>query len=227
VATLGERERALAALSGRLLHAHEEERRRIALDLHDDPLARVTLLARELEAIPDSPQAQRSRQAAQEANIALRAICMDLRPSVLDDLGLPAGLEWLANDVRARSDLVASVAIEAADGGCFGRLDGDLETALYRVAQEALNNCLKHAAASEVTVRLWTDRRRVRLLVADDGRGCGTLPDHGGPPPSLGLLGMRERLRPWDGVVTMERGEPRGAVVSAEVSLGQDDEATS
>jgi signal transduction histidine kinase len=223
VAALGERERALAALSGRLLHAHEEERRRVALDLHDDPLARLTLLARELEAIPELPQTRRCRQAAQEANIALRAICMDLRPSVLDDLGLPAGLEWLANDVRARSDLVASVVIQAADGACFGRLDGDLETALYRLAQEALNNCLKHAVANEVEVRLWTDRRRVRLRVADDGRGFRA-PHSQGPQPGLGLLGMRERLRPWGGAVTMERGQPRGTVVSAEVLLGEDDD---
>lgn len=219
VAALGERERALAALSGQLLHAHEEERRRIALDLHDDPLARLTLLTRELETSSEHPQLQRCRQAAQEATIALRAICVDLRPSVLDDLGLAAGLESLVNDVRVRSDLVASVAIEAADGGCLGRLNGDLETALYRVAQEALNNCLKHAVANEVTVRLWTDRSRVRLLVVDDGQGYGTLPGQGGSRPSLGLFGMRERLRPWGGAVTMECGEPRGAVVCAEVSL--------
>lgn len=127
------------------------------------------------------------------------------------------------NDVRVRSDLVSSAVIQAADGGCFGCLDGDLETALYRVAQEALNNCLKHAQATEVTVTLRRDDCNIRLQVADDGHGCGPRPGQGGARLSLGLFGMRERLRPWGGGVTMERRMPCGTVVSAEVVLRADD----
>lgn len=226
MATLDERQRALTALSRQLSRAQEEERRRIALDVHDDPLARLTLLVRELAALPGQARSRRCQQAAQDASDALRAICQDLHPSVLTDLGLGAGLESLVNEVRVRSDLTASVAVGAADGACFGRLDGELELALYRVAQEALNNCVKHAEANAVTVWLWTDRRRVRLNVADDGIGYEWPPACPDRLTSIGLFGMRERLRPWGGVVGVGRGTPGGTVVSAEVVLGGDDART-
>ena len=211
VAALNEREQALAALSGQLLNAHEEERKRISLDIHDDPLARVVLLIRDLDELADQPRAEHCRRAAEEIDEALRAICNDLRPPELDDMGLPAGLESLVGEVRVRrSDLRAVLEVETADGRCFGRLDRGLETALYRAAQEALNNCLKHAQASEVRVTLRREGARIRLQVADDGRGCNPPERKEGGLKGLGLLGMRERLRPWAGVVDVEPNRPHG-----------------
>lgn len=222
VAALHEREQALAALSGQLLGAQEEERKRVALDIHDDPLARVTLLIRDLDEMVAQPRAERCRRAAEGIDEALRAICDDLHPPELDDVGLPAGLEGLASGVRVRSDLRAVLEVETTDGRYFGRLDRGLETALYRAAQEALNNCLKHARASEVTVTLRRDGGRIRLRVADNGRGCDPPARTQGAQKGLGLLGMRERLRPWAAVLDVEPNRPHGTIVSVEVALGDD-----
>ena len=98
VAELAERERTLVALSAQLLRAHEEERRRIALEIHDDPLQRITLLTRLLERADGGAILLAARPALDEIGGALRAICIGLRPPVLDDLGLVAGLVWLAED---------------------------------------------------------------------------------------------------------------------------------
>lgn len=219
VATLGDREHALAALSTRLLQVQEEERQSLALDLHDDPLQRAVLLARKLNDTPKySPE--HLVEAAEEIVISLRAICTGLRPPVLDDLGLVAGLDRLLHDIQARSDLCTALITEPADNRSFQRLDARLETALYRVAQEALNNCLKHAQATHVTVTLSQGPDWVRLQVADNGLGLNGTGSPNGGSLHLGILGMQERLRPWRGCLTMKRGSSGGTVVSAEVPLG-------
>jgi signal transduction histidine kinase len=218
VAVLGERERALAALSAELMGAQEEERRRIALDLHDEPLQRTILLAREIGEATASPHAHHWRAALDEIIVSLRAVCAGLRPPALDDFGLEAGLEYLLNDIRARSDLTAQLAVQNGDMGSFGRLPQGVESALYRVAQEALNNCLKHAQAGQVSVVLGRDQHSVRLCVADDGRGPGGVID-GTRTLQLGILGMRERLRPWGGTVTVSAGAVAGTVVSVQIPL--------
>jgi two-component system NarL family sensor kinase len=96
VEALADRERSLATLDDRLLSVQEEERRRLALDLHDDPLQRAIQLSRELGAWVDCPQAERWQEIVEDIIASLRAICDGLHPPVLDDFGLPAGLEWLA-----------------------------------------------------------------------------------------------------------------------------------
>ncbi len=220
VAALGERERELAALSGRLLRAQEEERRRIALDLHDDPLQRAVLLARDLGDGPEHPVTAHDRRVLEDIIGSLRAVCAGLRPPVLDDLGLVAGLEWLVDDVRARADFAVDLLVEPGAGAAAPRLEPALETALYRVAQEALNNCLKHARATRVLVALHRDAGRVILRVADDGAGCCPADaPAGGRAPHLGILGMRERLRPWGGIVAVDGGPGGGTVVTATVAL--------
>lgn len=222
VAALGERERELGALSGKLMRVQEEERRRLALDLHDEPLQRAALLAREMGGMADCPDTRRWHEAVEEIATSLRAISAGVRPLALDDLGLVAGLEQLVGESRARSDLEIHLAVEAPDGDAFGRLGPDLETALYRVAQEALNNCLKHAEATLVAVELRRDERSVWLRVTDNGRGSGSPSGprraHGGEA-RLGILGMRERLRPWGGIVTVRTRAGEGTVVSAQAPL--------
>ena len=216
VAALGARERELAALSGRLLTAQEEERRRIALDLHDDPLQRTVLLARDLGAAP-----ARDRRALEDIIGSLRALGAGLRPPILDDLGLVAGLEWLVEDVRARADFAVALTAEWPAEPRGGRLDPALETALYRVAQEALNNCLKHAGATWVALLLRREGARIVLRVADDGQGPpGRGACRGQRPFGLGLVGMRERLRPWGGGVAVSARPGGGTVVEATVPVG-------
>jgi len=220
VAMLGAREGELAALSAELIRVQEDERRRLALDLHDDPLQRATLLARELGDRDDIPAAGRWRESVDEIAIALRSICMGLRPPFLDDFGLAGGLEWLVHDVSARSHLAVRLSIPAESGRRFGRLPSELETALFRVAQEALANCQKHARASQVTVVLEREARVVRLLISDDGRGP-TDPEGREDCPSLGIIGMRERLRSLGGAVTVQGRPEGGTIVTAEVDLGR------
>src|SRR5262249_38741676 len=151
-----ERERDLAALATRLTGTQEEERRRLALELHDEPLQRAILLYRGISAAAEHPQSQRWLADVEEIVTSLRATCNGLRPRVLADFGLVAGLEWLVNDARARSEVEIDLTTAIADAASpDGRLPADLELALYRVAQEALNNCLKHADARRVSLTLW------------------------------------------------------------------------
>ncbi|MBM2811633.1 MAG: Histidine kinase protein, partial [Chloroflexi bacterium] len=223
VAALAEREQALGALSARLMEVQEEERRRLSLDLHDDPLQRAILLARETGESATSSEARRWHRAADDIIVSLRAICTGLRPPELDDLGLVASLESLVDEVVARSDLTVSFSVEPSDLESQERLERDLEVALYRVAQEALNNCLKHAGGTQVDVSLWRGDNGVVLRVVDDGKGMPGL-DGGSSAGSheslhLGFLGMRERLRPWEGVVTVESAADGGTVLTAAVPV--------
>ncbi len=219
VQLLAERERELAALGARLLRVQEEERRRLALDLHDDLLQRAILLTREVGEGVGCARTRRWHDALGEIVVALRTTCTDLRPLALDDLGLGAALEWLVGGLRVRSELAVDLTIATTDGTPFVRLPPDLETALYRVAQEALNNTLKHAGATHVGVTLWRDATQVRLSVADDGRGLMPIVAGGDPHLPLGLLGMRERLRPWRGSVNLDPGVAGGAIMTVLVPL--------
>jgi signal transduction histidine kinase len=220
--SLHQREAELRSLSSTVLRAHEDERRRIALDLHDDAIQRVVLLSREILDAGLEGQAKRWGSALDEIATSLRAVCSGLRPPTLEDFGLPAGLEWLANDLRARSSLAIQCAADCEDGSDFGRLSPELEVALFRVAQEAANNSLKHAMARTMVILLWRNATSVRLSVEDDGSGG---PDRSGNGSSgnLGLLGMRERLRPWGGRVSRVLKGPEGSALIAELEVPSDD----
>jgi signal transduction histidine kinase len=222
---LGERERELTALSRQLMRAQEEERARIAQELHDDPLQRAILLSRRLALAADSPEIRRWRTAVTEIGDGLQAICAGLRPRVLDDFGLVAGLEWLIESLQAQGDTVIQLAAETTDGTAFGRLASDLELALFRIAQESLNNCLKHADATRIIVILWREGPLIRLSVSDNGRGCGELQHHESARLRLGMVGMAERVRPWGGRVQMSPGSNGGTQVVAELTLGNETHA--
>jgi signal transduction histidine kinase len=216
---LEEQQRALEAANTRLVETQEEERRRLAQDLHDEPLQQAVLLERELAEAAAPAATQRWRAAASEIVTALRAICSGMRPLVLDDLGLQAGLESLVNDLRVHTDMEVEL-IVSADGPILQqRLEGNLELALYRVTQEALNNCRKHAAATHVTVSLWRDHCRLRLVISDNGCGFTTHTFQHAPTKTLGILGMRERLRPWGGKLRVESQPGGGTQVIAELEL--------
>ncbi len=220
VAVLEDREHALAALSTKLMQVQEEERRRLALDLHDDPLQRAILLARQLNEAPPGSYDQQLAGSVEEIIISLRAICTGLHPPALDDFGLVAGLDWLLHDVQARSDLTISLSTDISGHAPSHRLEPDLEIALYRVAQEALNNCLKHAGATQVSVTLCQEPTRIWLRVVDDGQGIDPDARQARESLHLGILGMRERLRPWGGSLSLEGNPSGGTVVSAEIPLG-------
>lgn len=198
--------------------AQEAERARIARDLHDDVAQRLVVLVRHLDALvgdaSDAPL-QAARTAASEALSEVRRSSRDLRPTVLDDLGLGPAIEWLADDLDARSDIDAAAVV----WGQARRLDPAVELALFRIAQEALRNVERHAEASTVRVELHVEEVQVRLEVRDDGRGfvvpedLGTLARSG----RLGTIGMRERAELVGGQLCVEAAVDEGTRVTAVV----------
>ncbi|MCB0072681.1 MAG: HAMP domain-containing protein, partial [Caldilineaceae bacterium] len=169
-----ENARELQQLSRRLLQAQEDERQRLARDLHDEAAQALTSLLvhlRLLERAHTPEEAQQRvlelRELTAQALDEVRRVALDLRPTILDDLGLGPALEWRVDEFNRTDGVRASVEINKLSQ----RLPRDTELALYRVGQEALNNVAKHAGARTVNVRLNHAGETVILEIADDG--CG------------------------------------------------------
>ncbi|GBD15974.1 Oxygen sensor histidine kinase NreB [bacterium HR26] len=210
----------LRELSLRVLTAQEEERRRIARELHDDTAQSLTAHLLRLKMLEDRGGVTDSQTLAElisqtAATLeSIRAIAHELRPPSLDDLGLPAALEGLAAQQRQRFGLPVTVTIR----GPRRRLDPDVELALYRIAQEALTNVAKHAQAGQAQLQLSFDNGQVTLEIRDDGRGfdVGQLPSrHGG----LGLFSMRERAQLVGAELTLASAPGAGTVVRVTAPL--------
>lgn len=205
--------------AARLLTAEEEERGRLARELHDDPLQQLAYLTRALEdlsqrASPSNHLADRlshGADVANEAAIALRKIIEGLRPPVLDDLGLVSALRQLTDKTRTRT--AATITLEIT--GSPVRLVRDLELATYRIAQEALNNVARHAYAERAAVRLAFSEHRVDLTVTDDGVGFRPGRGDAGPSGGLGLIGMQERVDMAKGTLEITALRPHGTAVHA------------
>ena len=223
---LAECERELHETVGRLLVAQEEERRHIAYDLHDGLAQVATGTYQHLQAFahhhrPPTPQGQaeldRVLELARRTVAEARRVVANLRPTELEDFGLAHALRLQVEELRAAG---WEVAYDEALG--LERLPLPIETALYRVAQEALTNLRKHAHTSRARVALESHRQTVRLEVQDWGRGFA--PDAARPPGGLGerigLLGMRERIASLGGRCTVESYLGVGTRVVAEVPVG-------
>ncbi len=180
--------------------AQEEERKRLARELHDDTIQTLVIAKGELDAlaaVESEPAAARARLKNVEATLAaaidnMRRFSRDLRPSLLDDLGLVHAVDWLVGDLGART----GINTQLHTSGEPRRLDQKDELTLFRIVQEALRNVERHAEASKVEVRIHFGED-VRATVADDGRGFDTskaLHDRHSST-GLGLLGMRERAK--------------------------------
>lgn len=200
------------ALYGRLLEAQEAERRRIAAMLHDE--LGQTLVALRLSLYTAAPQHGGLVEALRLADEAIgrsRDLSVELWPAVLDHLGLPAALRWLA-ERHENTGLTFEVIVEPV-----GRLPVRVEAAAFRVAQEALRNIVRHAEATEVTLCLTFEDGVVDLAIRDDGVGFDT--EHAWnrvfAGRSLGLLGMREHARLGGGWLEIGSAPGRGTVVRA------------
>ena len=205
----------LQDLSRQLLEAQEAERRRIAHELHDEAgqLLASVHLALEATIIGLPPQFREGfhqvRSHLDAIETQLRGLAHELRPTILDDLGLLPALQGLAQRVAARTGLCIrmDIAIE-------GRLAPAVETALYRIMQEGLTNIAKHAAATHVDLRLWRDDERVHGLLRDDGVGFAVehvlgQTGHRG----LGLLGIQERLEALGGTLQITSAPGQGTTL--------------
>lgn len=222
----GERDRAEAAeaelrrLSQRLVRAQEEERRLLSRELHDEVGQKLTALRLGIGGLerlapgagPEfGQQAAETKLLAEETLASVRDLALGLRPSMLDDLGLVPALRWQARDFSRRTGVPARVEAE----GDLEHLPEAVRTCAYRVAQEALTNCARHARARAVRVVVREGSGSLWLKVEDDGAGFDPSRRAGG----LGLLGIEERVRELGGVVTLASHPGRGTVLDVDLPL--------
>jgi signal transduction histidine kinase len=207
-----EREEKYRRLSGRLLTLQDEERRRLALDLHDSTGQYLAALTMNLDVVGRAAKAldARSRRALAESRSLADQCAREVRtfgyllhPPLLDEVGLLSAVRWYAEGFANRSGI--RVAMDLAE---IGRLPGPVETALFRVVQEAFTNVHRHASTTTASIRLTATADAVALDIHDEGRGLrdavahdsGTLPETLG----VGIQGMRERVRQLGGTFDVE-----------------------
>jgi signal transduction histidine kinase len=208
-----------------VIRAQEDERRRLARELHDDTAQALIALSRGLEALADSRSAKRSkgdearwvedlRELADRSLESVRRACRDLRPSVLDDLGLAAALDWLAQGTIQRG-LPCTLRIE----GSAIPVPGEAELVLFRIAQEALANAWRHAQASHAEVLLTYEPDRLRLRVQDNGCAFDPSQEHRLRGGGLGLLGIRERASLVGADLEIASAPGQGTAVEVRLAL--------
>jgi signal transduction histidine kinase len=209
----------LKELSARLVSAQEEERRAISRELHDEVGQSLSALLMEAgnaaaRVPPDSTEVRRhvdsiKRLAEASVNV-IRNMTLLLRPSMLDDFGLVPALEWQAREVSKRTGLRVHVAAEET----AGELPDEHKTCIYRIVQEALHNCARHAHARSVKVVVEQEPRKIVITVEDDGKGFDSNRVRG-----LGLVGMEERVNHLGGMFQVHSVPGYGTKVAVELPL--------
>jgi PAS domain S-box-containing protein len=208
---------------GQITMAQEEERKRVARELHDETIQSLVVLARQLDDIASSGKGlseykkvelEMLRERINSIMADVRRLSQDLRPPALDRLGLLPALEWLASDISKRS----GIDIEITTRGVNRRLSPEVELVLFRVAQEALRNTLRHSKANSAQVDVEFGEKLVRITVTDNGKGF-YLPETTGDfikRGRLGLTGMRERILLVGGSLKIDSRLDKGTVVTVE-----------
>jgi PAS domain S-box-containing protein len=219
-ADLRESRDSLRELSAALQSIREEEKTRIARELHDELGQMLTALKMEAATIASdlAPEqgdllrrAQGMKQLIDQTVASVRRISADMRPVMLDNLGLAPTLEWLTNDIASRAGLVIDLVMPEGDLGA----SGDAATAIFRIVQEALTNVVRHAQATTVTVEIARAGGDVRVRVSDDGRGMSDADQR--KARSFGLLGMRERAYVLGGGFNLRSERGKGTTVEATI----------
>lgn len=208
--------------------ARENEQKRIARELHDDLAQRLTALKMSVAVLdadlsaqaataPLTAQTHELRLQIDWMTAALRRIAADLRPPLLDDLGLAAALDWMAEDFTKRYGVRASVELQPAEP----ELSEFAATTLFRIVQEALTNVARHAHADTVHVRMMCAGPSVSLEIDDDGIGVALerTADRTADKRSFGLLGIRERVRQLRGDVSFSSSPGRGFRISVRIPV--------
>jgi signal transduction histidine kinase len=206
----------LQELSARLVRAQEEERRALSRELHDEAAQAFSAVLMEAENLLDLDPAPEVRAhldsirgVAEKGMNEIRNMALLLRPSMLDDFGLLPALEWQAREIGKRTGLRVQVASEMP-----GELPEEHKTCVYRVVQEALNNCAQHAQASAAQVSVRHQAGQILLTVQDDGSGFDPERVRG-----LGLLGMEERARHLGGTFHIDSRPGRGTLLRVTLPL--------
>lgn len=217
-----------------ILQAQEEERRRVALELHDESSQNLTALLVHAEILQQSLQVlppvaltteareqlhtglQQLTHLTQHTLESIRRLALQLRPAVLDDLGLRAALRWLAEDCRERLHIQVDLHLEAPTSALEGEMYPPLyETTLFRVAQESLTNVARHAQATHVSIELVQHEKSIFLRVRDNGQGYEVARQSAG----LGISGMQERVSLLNGTFNLSSEPGKGTTVEAMLPL--------
>jgi PAS domain S-box-containing protein len=207
-----------------ITRAQEEERKRIARELHDDTMQYLVVLARELDELAYGSKAMSDEEKSRLENLrqqttgimeGVRRLSHDLRPATLDRLGLLPALEWLATQVPS------GINIEVKAYGIERRLPAEEELVLFRIAQEALSNVRRHSQATEAEVRVEFEDKKTRITIRDNGKGF-ILPETMGDlvkAGRLGLAGMQERIQLLNGSLKIESEPGKGTTVTVEAPI--------
>ncbi|HYP14757.1 MAG TPA: histidine kinase [Bryobacteraceae bacterium] len=210
-------EQEMRRLSHQLVHLQESERRAISRELHDEVGQMLTGLRMELRSLQKlhrtSPEQfdariEQTRVLLEQTLQSVRGIAMGLRPSMLDDLGLEAALQWQIRNFERQHEIPVTLAVSTSLDGLPDRQI----TTLYRIAQEALTNCARHSRAQSVSVELCDHEGALRLVVRDDGVGIGSGTRNGG----LGLVGIQERVRELSGTFNVQSQRGQGTTITVD-----------
>ena len=208
----------LKELSKRLVEAEERERRAISRELHDEVGQSLNALLLDVENLtvmsseegPFRQGLQKIKTLAENCVNEVRNMALLLRPSMLDDLGLVAALDWQGREVSKRTGMV----VDTVEENVSDNLPEDHKTCVYRIVQEALNNCSKHAYAKNVWVVVSQEPHHLRVSIEDDGKGFDPSHAHG-----LGLIGMNERVSQLGGVLKVDSDPARGTLLRVDLPL--------
>jgi two-component system, NarL family, sensor histidine kinase UhpB len=211
----------LKALSSRLLEAQEIERRWLARELHDEIGQLLTALLLHLDIClrspPESVQAklEEALTISRDLMARVRKMSLELRPTMLDDLGILHPLLWHIENFFSRT----GIAVHFKHSGVEGRFPRDCETGIYRIVQEGLNNVARHAGVGEAWVTLWADAETLNVQIEDRGRGFEVSGVRAGGA-GAGLAGMQERAAFLGGKLLVESSPGQGTRVTASLPLG-------
>jgi len=211
-------QRELKELSKRLVDAEERERRAISRELHDEVGQSLSALLMDVENLTEMSKEesvfrqglQKIKTLAENCVNEVRNMALLLRPSMLDDLGLIAALEWQAREVSKRTGML----VDTVEENVSDNLPEDHKTCVYRIVQEALNNCSKHAYAKNVRVAVRQEPNHLRVSIEDDGKGFDPSRARG-----LGLIGMSERISQLGGILTVDSDPARGTRLRVDLPL--------
>jgi signal transduction histidine kinase len=214
--------RELRRLSSSLIAAQDQERRRIARDLHDSLGQELSGAKMMVDCIQmENQSAEWKERAAAEASTLIdqaiqqvRSMSHLLHPPMLDEIGLRSSLQWYLDGLTKRSGLETSLDLQPED---FPRLGSELETTIFRIVQEALTNVYRHAEAQKATIRLAIRENKIVITVSDDGKGLpDSVADFDGDKIGIGIAGMRQRVKELGGELRLGRGNP-GTLVEATI----------
>jgi signal transduction histidine kinase len=211
-------QRELKQLSKRLVEAEERERRAISRELHDEVGQSLSALLIDVENLTEMSSEegafrhglQKIKTLAENCVNEVRNMALLLRPSMLDDLGLVAALDWQAREVSKRTGM----RVDTVDENVSENLPEEYKTCVYRIVQEALNNCSKHADANNVRVVVRQESNYLRVRIEDDGKGFDASRVRG-----LGLVGMNERVSQLGGLLKVESDPARGTRLRVDLPL--------